>query len=147
MSRRSREKDRGCGTEETVATEEGREGRGGGGGERGATDGKVEWQREPSGAGLRPLILPVCSCTCDLCVYTSLSAKSFCRACASERTPQLIKPPRNLYRHYTCCFACKNHLRHSTDRPPVLASQRQQQRTTVGFAWPENVVDTTIGSE
>lgn len=118
MSRRSREKDRGCGTEETAAEE----GRGGGGGGRGATDGKVEWQREPSGAGLRPLILPVCSCTCNLRVYTSLSAKSFCRVCASERTPQLIKPPRNLYRHYTRCFACKNHLRRTTDCLPVLVS-------------------------
>lgn len=84
--------------------------------------GKVEWQREPSGTGLRPLILPVCSCTCNLGVYTSLSAKSFCRACASERTPQLIKPPCNLYRHYTRCFACKNHLRRTSDCPPVLAS-------------------------
>lgn len=47
------------------------------------------------------------------------------RARASER-PQLIKPPRNLYQHYTRCFACKNHLRGTPDCPPVLASRQQR---------------------
>jgi len=61
-------------------------------------------------------------------VVLSGSACTELRASESERDrPQLIKPPRNLYRHYTRCFACKNHLRRTPDCSLVLAS-RQQQR-------------------
>lgn len=125
MSRRTREKDRGCRTEETCLGE-GRKGVGAGRGERGrTTDGKVEWQREPSGTGLRPLILQLHMQ--PPCAYIPLGQVVLSGLRASERAsaPQLIKPPRNLYRHYTRCFACKNHLRRTPDCPA-----RPRQRTT-----------------
>lgn len=52
----------------------------------------------------RSLILPVCSCTCNLRAYISLSLSarpSRFAGPARASALQLIKPARNLYRHYT----------------------------------------------
>jgi len=117
MSRRSREKDRGYGTVVTWAA--------GTRGDRreGRANGRENRPVPVRGHWFCPYAVAHAT---SACIRPSRPSRFVGLARAGERAPQLIKPPRNLYRHYTRCFACKNHLRRTpSDCPP---RQRQQPR-------------------
>lgn len=83
----------------------------------------------------RPLILPVCSCTCSLRAYISLGQVVLPGLRERASAPQLIKPARNLYRHYTLFCAQKPF---TTYYDPSLP--RSDNKCEVDFAPPGEIV-------
>lgn len=68
----------------------------------------------------------VCACTCNLRAYISRPSRFAGPARASA--PQLIKPARNLYRHYTLFCVQKAFTARPVSAPPLAPRARTNAR-------------------